>query len=284
MFKQGDTTQYIYIVKRGVLELIKETEIEHIHKANYNESGQLLKNPYSPSKKKSSRIALIEIGEILGDVEAISEDQFSYSCKGYSTTSEILYIQRRDFVTRTRHEDTLNFLNEKSKLKETFRNQIIEGINSLNRENSTQIIHEYASKTPSPISSFKHFTTRELMNYSPKKIKTKFCTNINRSKLSPLTEKTIESLKRSALVNSVTNKEIKHFPIISKFKNIHVINTRKIGPKLKFLKQNISSLTMLSKSTKYRNDNSDKSADKNNSNLNCITVPVPLSQMKYESL
>ncbi|CAG9331801.1 CNBD2_16 [Blepharisma stoltei] len=283
LYKQGDESEYVYIVKQGTLELIKEISLIHQEKSpSYHESGHLRIEPSFSPRRHRARVALLEVGEMIGDEEALTDSAMHFTCKCFSSVAEILCIPKKEFIARIRHEDTLNFLYEKHRMKEDFRNFTLETVTSINSSKMTPppIQCESFSKTPPP--SVKYLSTPTLIKFTPKTTKTKLCTSPLKCRLAPISPKKFRAIKKAAIGDCDETKNTQESSLESPKTNYHTLGLFK-GSKVKHSLKVLTSSKIFDVSKADLNLSLGPLKRKSAVSLKKIVAPVPISLIRFNN-
>lgn len=150
---------------------------------------------------------------MLGDEEIIKGNKMLHTCKCYSTSAEILFISKRDFQTRVRGDDSINYLNNKIKLKAKARSRLIGtqgNLHDLKPENKSDYLLTVRKKMISPVSCISPNILTKIHYTSKSMPKTK-------AKLKPISNRSFESLKKKSILDPSVLKSPPESPVSKTF-------------------------------------------------------------------
>ncbi|CAG9312294.1 CNBD2_4 [Blepharisma stoltei] len=202
VYKQGEESEHVYIVKKGEFELTKWSDADKTPKYAYSAIGQTKKELSLTQVKTSNIIALVGVGEMLGDEEVMANSKMLYTCTCYSTSAEVLYITKKDFQMRVRGEESLNFLQNKIKIKENSRKKKFESMEQILdvKPQLSRVALKHLSQNStslSPINVKRNSFILRTIN-TPKH---------ERTKLKPLSDKELNILKKTAILDTENSTE-----------------------------------------------------------------------------
>lgn len=113
VFNAGDPATELFIVKDGDFQLTKAVEMPIV---------QAISPPNTTKSRRCSvNVTLLGTGEILGSSELIHGKFHAYTCTCYSTTGELMAINKSDFLQLLGSEEVLKYLDNLHLTKETDR-------------------------------------------------------------------------------------------------------------------------------------------------------------------
>lgn len=96
VYKQGDSSDYVYIVKQGEFKLEREVPIKQDKQLSLRKNGkpkQETNRERQPSTIKAE-VAILGEGEVIGDSDVLSGTNRTHHCKCYSRYGEVLAISK----------------------------------------------------------------------------------------------------------------------------------------------------------------------------------------------
>ena len=100
VYKQGDPSDYVYIVKSGEFKLEREVPIKHEKQIvidKYGRHKQETNKERQPATIKAE-IAIIGEGEVIGDSDVMKGTNRTHHCKCYSRNAEVLAISKTVYI------------------------------------------------------------------------------------------------------------------------------------------------------------------------------------------
>lgn len=118
LFKEGEVSEYVYIVRKGELEISKGIMMTPPSKVVIGNYGRPLKSIKKKIVFHEGRICIVGPGEVIGDEDVYNTGYYINTCKCYSSTAELLQITSSEFKKRIRDEDSLSALAEKNTFRD----------------------------------------------------------------------------------------------------------------------------------------------------------------------
>ena len=100
VYKQGDPSDYVYIVKSGEFKLEREVPIKHEKQIAIDKYGRHKQetNKERQAATIKAEIAIIGEGEVIGDSDVMRGTHRTHHCKCYSRNAEVLAISKTVYI------------------------------------------------------------------------------------------------------------------------------------------------------------------------------------------
>jgi CRP-like cAMP-binding protein len=172
LFKEGDPTDFIYIVKEGEFQLLKNYKVSK----TVMMIKKIRNSPVVKHKTKQIQMSIAAKGQMLGEDDFINDQPHSNSCKCLSEEGVLLEISVKDFKKRIVNRETLRIMRESTAIRVTDREKRMQDykafqLSGTNSESSSppraaKIDYQYGSLTK-PFSNLGHVrSSRDLLTLS----------------------------------------------------------------------------------------------------------------------
>lgn len=153
VFKEGETAEFVYIVKKGELELTKNIVIKSPKHVIFGYNGRPLKSTKNERTQLQGKFSIVGTGEFIADDDVLNGDVYTKTCTCYSTFAEVLQIPAGEFKKRIRSEDSLSILAEKHAFRQNHYNSALRIIKEIKtpKESIVKVKSEDSLKISSDI-------------------------------------------------------------------------------------------------------------------------------------
>lgn len=139
LFKEGAPADFIYIVRKGEMELSKEIIVDFPSKVVIGNFGRPLPSIKKNRSHLEGRMYIIGCGELIGYEEVLNNEVYTQTCKCYSTNAELLQISGVEFKRRIRNEESLNMLAEKTVFRKNHITSTVQMIKEIQSPKASKI-------------------------------------------------------------------------------------------------------------------------------------------------
>lgn len=144
VYKEGDTPEEFYIIKKGEFEFSKKQHTPKNQKHEAFSIGMSVRKVALTSLKITPKVALLSVGEIFGDEELLKGISRTLTCTCV-VRGELMCMKKSDFFGRIRADDSIKFLQDSSNIRENIRADRLRYVPSI--ENSFSDIKNYKIET-----------------------------------------------------------------------------------------------------------------------------------------
>lgn len=141
LFKEGESAEFVYIVKKGELELSKDILVKSPKHVIFGHHGRPLKSTKKQIAHLQGKFSIVGTGEFIGEDDVMNGEVYTKTCTCYSTVAEVLQIPAGEFKKRIRSEDSLSILAEKHAFRQHHLNSAVKIIKEIKtpQENLTKM-------------------------------------------------------------------------------------------------------------------------------------------------
>lgn len=130
LYKEGDASEYLYLIRDGQVTLSQTIKIEMINSDEPITKGMILLKKFL---FKKANLGIIEAGEMLG-LNDLDNETYSSTCVCFSATAQVLSILKKDFKRRINNQESLNLISTGVMLRESIHQNSIKSITKIIKE------------------------------------------------------------------------------------------------------------------------------------------------------
>lgn len=126
LFKEGDPIEKVYLVKEGEFQLLKK----HKFRKHILLTKKLRQNQVIQTKVKEVQVAIVGMGEIIGEDDLVREQPHTSTCICLSTTAVLLEVTLKTFLRRAMNKDNFKIMKGNTDMRQTDRDRRFESLKS----------------------------------------------------------------------------------------------------------------------------------------------------------